>query len=78
MGDKAVPIPVTYACSHCGSKNVSMHGDMEWSEAKQDWVCLNFNDDPGYCHDCWRETDVVELFVKDYEEWLKIKKLEAV
>lgn len=51
---------VTYVCSACNSKSVTLDAWAEWDEDTQRWV-LGATFDYSYCHDCDCEQRIEEI-----------------
>ncbi|MFD1612783.1 hypothetical protein ACFSCW_13325 [Sphingomonas tabacisoli] len=51
---------VTFVCNMCGGTSVTRDAWAEWDVASQDWV-LGAAYDYAFCHDCEKETRLVEV-----------------
>lgn len=59
---------LTYVCNMCSGKVVTRDAWAEWDEQEQEWV-LGAAYDYAFCHDCEKETRLVEVeFVHDEVE----------
>lgn len=56
---KLVRPPIEHACERCGSVAVTRDAWAEWNVADQSWV-LAETFDFAFCHECHRETRLVE------------------
>ena len=56
---KLVPPPIEQTCAYCGSVAVTRDAWAEWNVAEQAWA-LAETFDFAFCHECHRETRIVE------------------
>ena len=54
-----VPPPIEHACARCASAAVTRDAWVEWNVEQQQWVLAEAFDF-AFCHECHRETQLVE------------------
>jgi hypothetical protein len=57
---------VDYVCDTCGGSTVTRDAWAEWDTEEQEWV-LGAAFDYAYCHDCDKETNLVEVDLETRE-----------
>lgn len=55
---------VTYICSVCGSKSVTLDAWAEWEEQAQQWT-LGATFDQSFCHNCECEQQIEEVALNE-------------